>query len=463
MTRLKQVLPLLIVFSLALLVRLVYNLDVANGYVAQDDAAWYNQLAYAIAYQHCFCQYPGVASISRPPLWPFMLSIFYQIGPRPAFQQVNASIEVFYGRMLLCFIGSLTCVLVYLLARDLFGKRVGLITGCMAAIYPGLFIYDGWVYTESLYIFLVTAFTYSLYKLQRTGKMRWAMWSGIALGLANLARPNGEVLFGMLAIWATGIILAKGLPWRTLVKGGLAVCLVTTAIIAPWTLRNYQVSHSFVMVSLGGGDVLLGSYNNNVVQGTTGLWTSPRNITPRPDLPPIVLAGHDARGYTAQDDNLATDYALQWILAHPGGALLLMSYHLKTMWTPFTAENNLPFMAFPDRLLSPVIWYLLVSMSPAIFLLAAAGLVLTWRARWRQLLIVYASIALTIAQNVAFYGNMRFRAPIEPLLVLLAGGVLWWFTGDEPGTLHAWRAKKRGRSAIAVGRPSPIYRLLQHP
>jgi hypothetical protein len=128
---------------------------------------------------------------------------------------------------------------------------------------------------------------------------------------------------------------------------------------------------------------------------------------------------------------------------HPGDTFRLMWDHLKTMWTPFTAEDNLPFMLFPNRFLSQVVWYMLLYMSPPIFILAALGLILTLRARWRQLLIVYASIALTIAQNALFYGNMRFRAPIEPLLVVLAGGVLWWFTSKGAGTLRSWYSNRR--------------------
>ena len=94
MKRLLHYVPLIAVFGLALGVRLVYNLVVAKGLVAKDDSALYNQLAYALAYNHCFCQYPGVASISRPPLWPLILSIFYHFTPQPPFQQVNASAAV---------------------------------------------------------------------------------------------------------------------------------------------------------------------------------------------------------------------------------------------------------------------------------------------------------------------------------------------------------------------------------
>jgi len=34
---------------------------------------------------------------------------------------------------------------------------------------------------------------------------------------------------------------------------------------------------------------------------------------------------------------------------------------------------------------------------------------------------------MTIAQCIIFYGSARFRAPIEPMLILLAAGAIWWF------------------------------------
>ena len=54
MKRLKAYIPALSVFALALLVRVVYNLTSARGYVARDDAGLYNHLAYSIVYQPCF-------------------------------------------------------------------------------------------------------------------------------------------------------------------------------------------------------------------------------------------------------------------------------------------------------------------------------------------------------------------------------------------------------------------------
>jgi 4-amino-4-deoxy-L-arabinose transferase-like glycosyltransferase len=434
--RLRACLPIISVFILAMLIRLLYNLTVARRYFAQYDAAVYNHIAYNIAYHHCFCLYPSQPALSRPPLWPFILSVFYLLSPQGNPQLVDAGQQVFYGRLLYSFIGSLTCILIYLLARKLFGTRIALISGMFAAVYPGLFIYDGWLYTESLYTFLLTAVIYSLYRLQRTPQRKWTILSGLFLGLATLTRPNGPILFGMLFLWSIAVIMSKVSPWQTVVKSTMAIACIAAALIVPWTYRNYLVSHTFVMVSIGEGEVLLGSYNDNVLRGTTGLWTSPRFITPRPDVPPTVLNSHDTKGYTPTDDKIATDYALHWMLAHWRDMPRLLSYHWKSMWSSYTNDDNLPYRQYPLQLSSQIVGYMILLMPLPVFLLAIFGLLVTWSRHKKQLIIVYFAIGLTIAQNLIFYGSMRFRAPIEPLLVLSAGGALWWLACDAPGTFR---------------------------
>ena len=109
------------------------------------------------------------------------------------------------------------------------------------------------------------------------------------------------------------------------------------------------------------------------------------------------------------------------------------------MWRPYTSEEGLPVIEFPDRPASQVVWTMMLITPIPIFLLAASSLLLT-RKRWQHLLIPYLAILLTIIQCLVFYGSSRFRAPIEPMLVLLAVGAVWWLTQDEPGTLRFRKA-----------------------
>ncbi len=216
MRHLKAYVPVISVFCLALLVRIVYNVTVADSYTPIYDAALYNNLAHGMLVEHCYCYTPHQPTVLRPPLWPLIIAaIYFFLGEHSA-----------YVRFFCCLLGSGTCVLVYFLAKDLFGKRIALITGVIAAMYPGLFIWDGWLYTESLYTFCLTAFTFSLSRLQRsilsvgliapkrfltklTPWWPWIVSSGVFLGLAVLARPNGSTLVGLLCLWAVLVICAK--------------------------------------------------------------------------------------------------------------------------------------------------------------------------------------------------------------------------------------------------------------
>ena len=150
MKRLQPYLPAMGIFCLALLVRIVYNLTVARNYVAGYDSQAYEKIAVHMLQEHCFCLDPHSPTAGRAPVWPGVIAIIYALsGPRN-----------FFVRLFLCFIGSGTCALVYLWAKGIFSKRIALVAGIIAALYPGLFIYDGWLYSESLYTFLLLAFSY---------------------------------------------------------------------------------------------------------------------------------------------------------------------------------------------------------------------------------------------------------------------------------------------------------------
>src|SRR6266566_4886632 len=361
MKRLRPYLPALGIFCLALLVRIVYNLTVARNYVAGYDSQAYEKIAVHLLQEHCFCLDPHSATAGRAPVWPGVIAIIYALsGPRN-----------FFVRLFLCFIGSGTCALVYLWAKDIFSKRIALVAGIIAALYPGLFIYDGWLYSESLYTFLLLAFSYTLYLVQRTSKRRWMIASGVLLGLLSLTRPNGLIILVLVFLLALFAARAKIISWRTAFESMALIALLALAIVSPWTARNYVVSHhQFIPVATGDGIVLLGAYNDLVLSDKTPF---------------------------------------------------------KGLWTPATPEADLPMNQFPERTSSRIVAGMVEYLSIPVFILAASGLLLTWR-KWQQLMFIYLILLLSIGQCLYFYGSSRFRAPIEPMLVLLGVGAMWWIT-----------------------------------
>src|SRR5947209_3348036 len=407
-------LPLLGIFCLALAVRILYNLTVGRHYVAGYDSQAYEKIAFNIVSEHCFCLNHYSPTVGRAPLWPGIIAAFdILFGP-----------SNLYVRLFLCLVGSGTCALVYLYARKVFNEQIALLAGILASVYPGLFIYDGWLYSESLYTFLLLAFCYTLLLLQRTGKYRWAITSGIMLGLLSLTRPNGLLILGLVFLWGIIFVQKKNLSWKEVVSSIVIICLIALAIVTPWTIRNYQITHRFVPVATGDGFVLLGAYNDMIFDNTPfhGLWI-------RPSLTHPEIAKHYLgcqRNCEARQNSDYERYAGQWVLPHMSDMPYLLSLHFLALWTPATPEADLPMNRFPSRSSSQVVVGMIQSMSIPVFILAAFGLIVTWRRKWRQLLFIYLVIGLAIGECLFFYGSSRFRAPIEPMLVILLSGGIWW-------------------------------------
>ena len=343
----------------------------------------------------------------------------------------------------------------YFFVRDLFSWRIGVLAGVFAAIYPELYIYDGWLYTESLYIFLLFAICYALYRLQLTPERNWRNWiiCGVLLGLLSLTRPNGIIVIGLFVIWCFIMVWQKFLSLRVTIRGVLVAIMIAIVLIGPWTARNYVVSHSFIPVATGDGTVLLGAYNNEVLikstypGGPKGTWINP--LVSSPDIvrpfplhtcaPPCEVAREAA----------FKDAAIQWIQSNIKVMPYLLKLHFINMWQPDTYEADLPIVRFAQQPSTQFVVHMMKTWPIYLFILATLGLAVTlWR--WRELLFIYFMIILTVAQNIFYYGSARLRAPIEPMLILLAAGFIWWVTHKEKGTLRWMIDKIRNKDHMAT-------------
>jgi 4-amino-4-deoxy-L-arabinose transferase-like glycosyltransferase len=426
MKKMRLPVPILSLLFLSLLVRVIYNNTVARAYYPTHDSLAYQTIGFNIIREHCFCWQPYMPTVYRAPLWPAIIAaITLILGPGD-----------YYARLFLCCIGSGTCILVYLLAKELFCFRIGIVTGAVAAIYPNLYIYDGWLYTESLYTFLLLAFCYGIYQLQRSQKRnRWWLWCGVSLGLLALTRPNGLFMLGVFIFWALVMGWEKILSWRVVTKSVLFISLISLAIIAPWTVRNYFVSHAFIPVATGDGTVLLGAYNNEILSSSQylGLWVRPLEADPAVAKP--YPENSCAAPCEVKRESVYRDAAEQWIRSHISLMPYLLQLHMLNMWQVDVHEADLPTQRFPDLRSTKVVLSMMKLLSVPIFLLAASGFAVT-RRRWREFLFIYLILLMTVVQCLVFYGSPRFRAPIEPMLLLLAAGAVWWLSQKDIGKLR---------------------------
>jgi len=424
--RLKALWPPLSIFGVATCIRILYNLTAGKGYIALNDAAQYERIGRNLLNNHCFCDLASVPSTGRAPLWPGIIAAVYGI---------TGSDNV-HVRLFLSLLGAGTCVVLYCFAKDLFGKRIALLTGLMGAISPTLFVYDGWLYSESLFTFFFLLFTYALYRTQKTAQIRWIIVSGIAAGLGVLTRQNEVITFGMIFLWCILVGGKRLLSWRITAKLGILITLLTIILILPWSIRNYMVSHEIIPVATGSGTILAGAYNNTVLEnsllGRRGMWVPPDMAQPT-----IVYQSKCCNIWGEQPEQTA--YALQWITTHLSTMPKLLTLHFINIWWPAAPDGVLPIGQFPTRLSSRIIKSSLGAIPPLIFLLATAGLLATWKKKWREFLPLYLAIGLTIAQCIALYGSVRFRAPIDPMLILLVAGFFWWL--GETKEVKLWLSR----------------------
>ena len=402
MKRLRAALIAFAIFCFALLIRVIYNVTVARGYVPQYDARSYESIALNLLKDSCYCITDHVPTVGRAPAWPVIIAIIYHI----------ASPQNLYARYFLCVLGAGTCVLLYLFAATLFNSHlIGILAGILAALYPGMYIYDGWLYSESLYTFLLIASLYGLFQLQRTAKARWAILCGVLFGLLSLTRPNGIAIIGLALIWLLIIRKLYHWSWRTIAKSIVLIVMISTAIIAPWTIRNYTLAHALVPIAVGDGTVLAGAYNNRVLpkSDVQGQWVSA--LRTYPDIGRAYGDCGDAACDTRRDAALK-QRAVEWAVQHVKTLPYLLGLHFIKMWTPLTPEADLPMNQFPQRYSSQLVVILLKTISIPLFLLAAFGLWAT-RYKWRDLLFVYFIVAVDVVQCLYFYGSSRFRAPLN--------------------------------------------------
>jgi len=270
-----------LIFVLALVLRLIYVSQTRGTPFFETlglDARFYDQWARRLAAGEGYGE-PFFMS----PLYPYFLAGLYRLFGR----------DLFLVRVVQSVIGAGSAALTYLLARDLFDSRAGLIAGLVTACYGALIFYDGSVVMTPLLVFLNLLSLFLLARSERIGGVLFPMAAGFTLGLAAIGRA-AALLFVPLAVawivWARGRAGTKSAPrpadarsgregpreasgasaspatagWRMAALYVLGILLV----IAPITTRNYAVSGDFIPITsngglnfyIGNGDIATGGY-----------------------------------------------------------------------------------------------------------------------------------------------------------------------------------------------------------
>ena len=134
--------------------------------------------------------FEDVPTAEHPPLFIGLIALFTLLGADGFLAQ----------KLLLGLVGTVTVVLVGLLARRVAGDRAGLVAAALAAVYPLLWLADGSLMSESLYGPLIVAVLLAAYAYFDARTVRRVAVLGALIALAALTRGEALLLVPLLGL-----------------------------------------------------------------------------------------------------------------------------------------------------------------------------------------------------------------------------------------------------------------------
>jgi 4-amino-4-deoxy-L-arabinose transferase-like glycosyltransferase len=419
MWRSKDVRLVALLSGLALALRLALVLAVERDEFVFNDTFFYGLTANSLANGDGFAFVPGVPTAQWPPVFPLVLSLVFR---------VTGSHEQLAGELFNAVLGTLTVPLLYALIRKVFTRREALVGAAVLAVLPGQILWTDVLLAETLYTFLLVGFFLLLALLPPRASSAVALGAGI--GLLALTRGEGLLLVGVvLAAWWPAV------PRRALlVRAALVLCMVAL-VITPWTIRNAIVMDAFIPLSTNSSTTLWSGHNPQATGGQS--YASQDLIGRRSSENPEV---EEAR-------NLRRE-ALNFMLANPRRELELIPLKLLNLnrgdswaleWVNASETDERPIgteIGTPIRVAADFTYYGLLAAT-------LVSILLFWRELWRRpitrgTLVLFAGALFMF--GFVYYGNYRYRVPLEPLMILVAAPLLvraWDLRARSPDTATA--------------------------
>jgi len=278
--RFKYGLGPLFIFGLALFLRVYFSYPhvLQDGWISyQETDCWLNMRIMTLLAQHFphmptfdpYAFYPTGMPVGSTPFFYYLFALVaWVIGLGSPSQHLIEMV----GAWLPAILGALVTIPVYLIGKELFGKRAGLIASVLIAILPGQFLWRSTLGFPDYHILEVlltaTALAFLIIALNRSGKQKWICSSlaGISLGLYLLTWTGG-VLFVLIIFIA---IVLQTIINHLRGKSNVQLCITSIAAFAAALivvlLGGYGVKAMPVLSLIIGITVFAGAW----VLSTTG-------------------------------------------------------------------------------------------------------------------------------------------------------------------------------------------------
>lgn len=400
----RPVIFILILFSFALLLRLIYLSQInASPFFNNPvlDSKEYDQWAKEIVNgKHLWDGFKIHA-----PLYPYFLAGCYWLFGK----------DHYYATLVQFFVGSINCVLIYLIGKKIFNECIGRMASFMAAAY-GVFIYfEGQLLYPFLAIFLNLSLILSLLTTrERPTNKNWLV-SGFILGLSAATKPLILFLVPFLLTWIILEFGRKRKPQQIAIHGA-SLCFGVILVVGPIIVRNYHINGYLYPIQ---GHSALNFYigNNPESDGTP-------YIRPGFKWAQLVQWPIEERGLKEkrQHERFFFNKVVQFINEEPASYLSLQLKKLYLFWNGYEikASQNIYFFDRYSWLMRlPLFSFKLISP------LALTGMLLAFPF-WKRASPLYLFVLLYQVAVIATVVSDRYRLPVIPFLLIFAAFTVWW-------------------------------------
>jgi 4-amino-4-deoxy-L-arabinose transferase-like glycosyltransferase len=333
-----------------------------------------------------------------PPVYPLLLAGVFRIFGVYTFHSFIAA-----ASLNICF-ATLTCIPIFFAGKRIGGLTVAAGAAWLWAIFPNaILIPVQSMWDASLSALLVAAIFSATLALAGSSRVRDWCGYGLLWGCTLMTNATLIALLPLLLGWLAYRAWKRQRPW--IGRAALSIGIVVLCCV-PWTIRNYEIFHTFVPLrSVLGLQLWLGNNDN-----THDIF--------RAELHPIYDA--DERAKYVEMGEIAYMHekqleAVQYMQTHPAREAHLIGRRIISLWSGGTPTPLTDFVNIPS------LWFRFVLLFNVIATLAALlGIVILFRGRN---VYTFPVAVFPIVFPWAYYLTLvlpRYRLPIDPIVMLLA-------------------------------------------
>lgn len=392
------------IFVVALAVRLIFLVESSKCptfYHPISDAGTYDRMARQFQVDHKLTD----EFFWQPFLYPAILSALYSI----------SGSSILFAKIFQILLGALTCSLTYQLGRKICGRRVGLMAGLAAALYGPFIFSDAELVATVWASFWTVVLLLLCLRLEKGAGVDWWLLFGVCGALAVLTRPTFLPFIVAAMIWI-GIKRWRDRENAAILMAKQSLCI---AVFLLTVLPVAYLSHSVA----GARTIFPTSDGLNLYIGNN----------PKSDMTVAVRPGWDwdsltrlpmMNGVTKKSEASAffRRQVMAYVKEQPGDFFKGMMK--KKM--QFISSRELPrnedvyVMKKWSWLLKPLVWKIGGVGFPFVLVLplALVGGIYCFK---RIPISVYLFVMLYAAGIILVFASARYRLPMVPVLLVLAG------------------------------------------